>query len=182
MRVISSSRLQSGWRLALVAWLCLACVLCSPPLPASAAERTILPSELTPWIENLRKADAILTECEEKLTISEEHSRELEGTLRQTEGQLSTLRAALQLWRERSDAQEISLAESWERLETLESSLGKLAQRYEALSLASSRYRAASEKQIASLDRSMKAWRTAAIAGGIGALAVGFLVGVLAGR
>jgi chromosome segregation ATPase len=167
----------SASRLALALWLCGSCVQCSPPLPASEVEEPLSTSVLQSLTASLQKADASLTALESLWPKLSEQETLLGQQLVIAQQRLETLRGALQLWRENSDEWERLSQDSQAALRTAQISLAELTKRYEALSQSWSVYREASEARVALLDRRVRGWRTAAIAGTVGALAAGFLLG-----
>lgn len=92
----------------------------------------------------------------------------------------SRLIAQLQLWQEFSTELGDSLGRSSAELTTLRAELSRLTATYSALLRLHETSSLAAEKQIRDRERRLRVWRTVAVAGTIGALAVGFLAGVLA--
>lgn len=174
----SPSRRGSSW--APAEWLCWVCALLVllPPVRLPA----LTPSELEQIGSLLEESQQLrLTLQELRRQASEQRLKagELELSLRQAEQRAQQLDARLQLWQEHS----AELSDSLERLSSdlaaSRSSLGALRSDLAALSRDYSGYRLAAEFRIRAVESSARAWRTLAIAGIIGALAGGFLAGVL---
>jgi chromosome segregation ATPase len=170
----------SASRLALALWLCGSCVQCSPPLPASEAEAPLSTNVLSTLSQHLQKADALLATLEAGLKTRSEQVANLQRSLDEAGMTLDALRNELTTLRENLDASETTRGRLAEDLREMGISLAELTKRYEALSQSWSVYREAAEAREALLDRRVRGWRTAAIAGTVGALAVGFLLGVMA--
>jgi chromosome segregation ATPase len=167
------------WRWALVLSLCGSCVLCSPPLPASEAEAPSLRSALSTLSQHLQKADALLTTLEADLQARSEQVSNLQRSLVEAWKTLDALRSELTTLRENLDASEKTRARLAADLQETSNSLETLTTKYGKLSQLFSDYKGSVEAQTALLERRVKGWRTAAIAGTVGALAAGFLVGFL---
>ena len=182
MRCRTSRRGSSGWRSAPALLVCGLFALLSLVASPSLAARTLSESEQTALLESLTVADAILTELEQRSATQRAHSAELATRLEQAQQQLSTLDATLRLWQDHSAELEGSLESSSSALGKLRSSLDELTTRYVALLRSWSGYRAEMLKQAELRELVVRRWRTVAIAGTIGAIAGGFLAGLLAGK
>ncbi len=175
----TSRRACSGLRWGRAAWACGACVLLWLSWPASAGETPSSNAPATPLLASLREADASLTELEALWPRLSEQVTTLGMQLATAQRQLDSLQAALTLWQESSAEWEKLSQDSQGALLTAQTSLDALTARYDALSRSWQDYRQRAERQIAGLERSVRVWRTVAIAGTLGALAAGFLVGLL---
>ena len=128
----------------------------------------------------MREADETLTQLEALWPKLSEQVSETGRRLGQAQTQLESLGAALQLWRENSDAWEKLSQDSRAALATAQTSVDALTLRYAQLWRLWQDYRKQAELQIATLDRRLRVWRTVAVAGTVAALVAGFLAGVLA--
>ena len=183
----SSPRRSSASRLAPVLWVSWACALLLAPSRVSAAEAPAKPAEPTTWqsalptlIQGLQDSDKLLTQLETIWPELSQKADEIGQQLSEARTQLDALKLELTTWQQSSDTWESSSSALGRILTQVQTSLAESMRRYDSLSLSWSAYKQTAQAQIAGLERSRKAWRITAVAGIIGALAAGFLVGALA--
>jgi chromosome segregation ATPase len=159
-------------------WFCLllSCFLSLYAYPASAAEQPILPSELTPLILHLQKADALLTTLEADLEKQSGEARSLASRLVIAYDELSKLNEELVALRASLNSSETLRKALWEDLSVVRTALDSLMTKYARLSQDFSAYRSAAEQTIRSLERGRKAW----MAVGIGSIIAAIVAGTVA--
>jgi chromosome segregation ATPase len=139
---------------------------------------TVSYSTLVEWTESLQRADAYLTQAASRLADSQASLTALSATLGQAGRRLSQLDAKLTLWQEHSAELEISLRDSAAILAQLRETLRGLRERYDLLSQAFSTYRQESERQILARERTIRVWRAVGIGGVIAAVLAGIIAAV----
>ncbi len=150
-----------------------------------ASLNALTPSEQKLWqstIEDIRLARLSLQECRQLLADSKSNLAALSQQLSQARRRLTTLDSKLQLWQEYSEEVTTSLETFSSELGTLRRELTTLTDTYNALSTLHSKYVSTAEARVSVLEKSARTWRVVAVAGGIGALAAGFLAGLLVGK
>jgi chromosome segregation ATPase len=177
-----SPRRFSASHWARVLWFFGVCALLSLSWPLNAAEVPNWRSELPTLIRGLQESDKLLTQLETIWPTLSQKADEIGKQLDRAQKQLDGLKTELTTWQQNSEEWENSSSVLGQTLIRVQTLLAESMKRYEALSQSWSAYKQTVEKQVADLERGVKFWRTVAIAGGIGALAVGFLIGVLVGR
>lgn len=155
------------------------CILLCLAWPAKADAQHPSSSAPTALLESLRRADETLTQLEALWPTLEAQRIAVAQQLERAQRQLASLQGALTLWRQSSiewEQQSQSLAAS---LATAQSSLDELTQRYATLSRAWQEYRQQVLRETDRRERSVRAWRAAAVLGPIIAAGLGWLVGTL---
>ena len=168
-----------GWAVGLLLLLSAARLPAADDTPRSV---TVSWSQLNDWTQDLSRADLLLTELQSRLRTSADDYEKLKLLLDKANETLQQLETSVTLWQQHSTTLARSLEDSEQLSLTLQTSLASLKTRSENLSMEWSSYRSASETALKRLNAEAGTWRAAAVGGILGALVVGVVVGLLAGR
>ena len=176
----TSRRGSSGWRSAPALWACGICALLVLSAPLKLSALTLQEFALiTSMREDMLLARQSLEVSTRALSDLRASSDERGKLLQEARQHVERLNAQLQLWQEHSAALNSSMEQMSSELATLREELRRLTDTYNALSKLHANSSEAWERRIAARELVVRRWRTVAIAGMVGALAGGFLAGVL---